>query len=71
MNISPLPAGEGKGEGKNMSRVTSKLSLFTAGLARHIEVWRTAWQEQKRQEPVVVPQGRELEFLPAVLEIQE
>ena len=54
-----------------MSRVTSKLSLFTAGLARHIEVWRTAWQEQKRQEPVVVPQGRELEFLPAVLEIQE
>jgi hemolysin D len=54
-----------------MSQFVTKCRHFTAGIARHIEVWRIAWQEQKRQEPVVVPQGRELEFLPAVLEIQE
>ena len=54
-----------------MRQFITKWRQFTAGIARHIEVWRTAWQEQKRQEPVVVPQGRELEFLPAVLEIQE
>ncbi len=44
---------------------------FLDAISRHWNVWRSAWQEQKRQEPVVVPQGRELEFLPAVLEIQE
>lgn len=54
-----------------MGQLITKWRQFTAGISRHIEVWRTAWQEQKRQEPVVVPQGRELEFLPAVLEIQE
>jgi hemolysin D len=54
-----------------MSQLITKWRHFTTGIARHIEVWRTAWQEQKRQEPVAVPQGRELEFLPAVLEIQE
>ena len=54
-----------------LSRVMVKLKLFLGAISRHIEVWRSAWTEQKRQEPVVVPQGRELEFLPAVLEIQE
>lgn len=54
-----------------MSRFSAALKNIFTGVARHIEVWRIAWQEQKRQEPVVVPQGRELEFLPAVLEIQE
>jgi hemolysin D len=54
-----------------MSQPITKWRHFTAGIARHIEVWRTAWREQKRQEPVAVPQGRELEFLPAVLELQE
>ncbi|MDO8705086.1 MAG: HlyD family type I secretion periplasmic adaptor subunit, partial [Sulfuricaulis sp.] len=54
-----------------MSQLITKWRYFTAGIARHIEVWRTAWQEQKRQEPVTVPKGRELEFLPAVLEIQD
>lgn len=48
-----------------------RFSAVISGVARHIEVWRTAWQEQKRQEPVIVPKGRELEFLPAVLELQE
>ena len=54
-----------------MSQLITKWRHFTSGIARHIEVWRTAWQEQKRQEPVAVPRGKELEFLPAVLEIQE
>lgn len=54
-----------------MSRFSTALKSFTSGVARHIEVWRSAWTEQKRQEPVVVPKGRELEFLPAVLELQE
>ena len=38
---------------------------------RHIEVWRTAWEEEKRQPPVAAPRGREIEFLPAALEVQE
>jgi hemolysin D len=54
-----------------MSRFSTALKNFISGVARHIEVWRTAWHEQKRQEPIVVPQGKELEFLPAVLELQE
>lgn len=41
------------------------------GLAHHLQVWRSAWQEQNRQPPAVPSRGRELEFLPAVLEIQE
>lgn len=54
-----------------MKKLISNWRLFIDGIARHIEVWRTAWQEQKSQEPVIVPKGRELEFLPAVLELQE
>ena len=54
-----------------MTQLITKWRHFTADIARHIEVWRTAWQEQMRQEPVTAPKGRELEFLPAVLEIQE
>ena len=54
-----------------LSRAASTVNLFLGAVLRHIEVWRTAWQEQKRQEPITVPQGKELEFLPAVLEIQE
>lgn len=40
-------------------------------IPRHVQVWRTAWHEQRRQEPLYVAKGRELEFLPAVLEIQQ
>lgn len=54
-----------------MSRFSATMKNFVSGVARHIEVWRSAWTEQKRQEPVIVPKGRELEFLPAVLELQE
>ncbi len=42
-----------------------------AYVSRHVEAWRTAWEEEKRQTPVAAPKGRELEFLPAVLEVQE
>lgn len=54
-----------------MSQLITKWHHFIAGISRHIEVWRSAWTEQKRQEPVTVPKGRELEFMPAVLEIQD
>jgi len=37
----------------------------------HAGVFRRAWQEQKNQAPLVRLQGKELEFLPAVLELQE
>lgn len=54
-----------------MSRFSTAMKNFTAGIARHVEVWRSAWSEQKRMEPVIVPKGKELEFMPAVLEIQD
>jgi len=41
------------------------------GLIHHLEVWRSAWREQKLQEPIKVPEGKEIEFLPAVLEVIE
>lgn len=40
-------------------------------LSRHWEIWRSAWQEQRRLGPVKALKGREAEFLPAVLEIQD
>lgn len=47
------------------------IRTLSAYVGRHVDVWRSAWAEEKRQEPVAVPHGRELEFLPAVLELQE
>lgn len=38
---------------------------------RHVEAWRIAWDEAKREAPVSAPRGKELEFLPAVIEVQE
>ena len=38
---------------------------------RHVDAWHIAWEEEKRQAPVCAPFGKEIEFLPAVLEIQE
>ncbi|MGH9580083.1 MAG: biotin/lipoyl-binding protein, partial [Terriglobales bacterium] len=40
-------------------------------LWRHFEVWRAAWQAQTHLPAGPAPRGRELDFLPAVLEIQE
>lgn len=54
-----------------VARAADALKAHAAPLTRHIDIWRIAWTEQKREEPVRVPKGRELEFLPAALEIQE
>jgi multidrug efflux pump subunit AcrA (membrane-fusion protein) len=40
-------------------------------ISRHWEVWRSAWEDQRHQRRAVGLMGREAEFLPAVLEIQE
>ena len=45
--------------------------LWLNGLRHHLSVFKMAWREQSQQEPVQLPKGKELEFLPAVLELQE
>jgi membrane fusion protein, hemolysin D len=54
-----------------MPLLATKLQPHFAALNRHIEVWRISWEEAKREEPVRRLQPRELEFLPAVVEVQE
>lgn len=54
-----------------LARLRQRWQEFHAGLQRHLDVWRAAWADAKKQEPVNVPKGRELEFLPAVLEVQD
>jgi len=44
---------------------------FFGGAKRHIAVWRISWEEARREEPVRRLQPQELEFLPAVIEVQE
>lgn len=44
---------------------------FFSGLKRHLSIWRLSWEEARRETPMRRPQGRELEFLPAVVELQE
>lgn len=51
--------------------VLARLQPLLDNTRRHIEVWRISWEEAKREVPIARPQGRELEFLPAVLEVQE
>lgn len=46
------------------------MTLFRL-LARHLTVWRAAWQAEAAQPIGGVPSGRTAEFLPAVLEIQQ
>lgn len=60
-------------EQENKPSIVGRVSRarFLDAISRHWNVWRTAWTEQKQQEPVIVPKGRELEFMPAVLEIQD
>lgn len=41
------------------------------GIGHHLSMFKLAWREQSQQEPVQLPKGKELEFLPAVLELQE
>ncbi len=38
---------------------------------RHLDAWRAAWEEEKRRPSVDGPRGREIEFLPAAVEVQE
>lgn len=40
-------------------------------VSRHIDAWRMAWADQQHQRRTVGCKGREAEFLPAVLEIQD
>lgn len=61
----------GEGKPSRLTRLRQCWQEFRTGLQRHIDVWRAAWADAKKQEPVNVPKGRELEFLPAVLEVQD
>ncbi len=44
---------------------------WLSGIARHLNIWRSAWREEGGRPPSAGPRGKELEFLPAVLELQE
>lgn len=59
------------GIGRVLDHLARRSLTLRANIERHVTVARIAWEEAKREEPVRVPQGKELEFLPAVLEIQE
>ncbi len=45
-------------------------SGWLALLGRHWESWRSAWRDERSAPRLTGPQGAEVEFLPAVLEIQ-
>lgn len=49
----------------------NRIQSFFSGVKRHIEIWRISWEEAKREAPIRKLQGKELAFLPAVLEVQE
>ncbi len=44
--------------------------LFNS-ISTHAGIFRQAWREQNKQTPLAEAKGKELEFLPAVLELQE
>lgn len=47
------------------------LKKFWHGIGYHIDAWSSAWKHQKKMPKVDKAKGAELEFLPAVLEVQE
>ena len=49
----------------------ARIAVVREYAQRHIEVWRTAWEEEMRQPQVNAPRGKEIEFLPAAIEVQE
>lgn len=49
----------------------NRLKSFFGNVKRHIEIWRISWEEAKRETPIRRPQGKEVAFLPAVIEVQE
>lgn len=69
--MTPETATEKQTDAPQRRQRFRRTRAFFSGIARHIDVWRIAWAEQKRQGPTILPKGRELEFLPAVLELQE
>lgn len=52
-------------------QLAKKFEPQLSSVKRHFEIWRISWEEAKREEPVRRLQPRELEFLPAVVELQE
>lgn len=48
-----------------------RTAALRSNIEGHVTTSRIAWEEARREELVRAPKGRELEFLPAVLEIQE
>lgn len=60
----------------NMLRPVDKyflepLTSFWSGVEYHVYAWRAACKHQNKRPKVEKAKGTELEFLPAVLEIQE
>ncbi len=47
------------------------LRSFIGNARRHVQIWRISWEEAKREAPVRRLQSKELEFLPAVVEVQD
>jgi hemolysin D len=54
-----------------IARVTAWTQPLRDTLQHHLTAWQIAWDAAHREEPLAVPKGKELEFLPAVLEVQE
>lgn len=52
-------------------KVAVPLSVAWGHLLYHITIARDAWKQQNAREAVATPEGKEREFLPALLEIQE
>src|SRR6266540_936591 len=51
--------------------IRTAVMRWRESISRHLEVWRSAWEDQRHQPRAAVPKVREAEFLPAVLEIQD
>ncbi len=47
------------------------LKTILTNLSQHLHVWKMAWQHHKKLESQPRPNGKDVEFLPAALEIQE
>jgi hemolysin D len=49
----------------------SAIRDFFQNVKRHVEIWRISWEEAKREKPIRPLEGKELEYLPAVVEVQD
>lgn len=66
-NAGPPPPSWGR-EGERGSKFWTN---FAATIRHHIDAWRNAWHDEQRKQHARKPESAGLEFLPAVLEIQE